>query len=164
VWLGEIPNSIHFLNQDVTTKYPIIQMIETQIENVSGDIDSARSAALKIFWATGGQGHWAFLGVTFQPQTSSACVVRVGISADETGLIPQLAQAVNAQAIRSITQRKSPLTGILCFERAINHPIDSSPKLFRLATDCLIQVLEPGYDSVLDGAIADVLEQSCKGW
>src|SRR5258708_594653 len=102
VWLGEIPNAIHFLNQDVTTKYPVIQMIETQIETVSGDIDRGRSAALKIFWATGGQGHWAFLGATFQPQMSSVCVVRVGVSADDTGLIPQLAQAVNAQAIKSI--------------------------------------------------------------
>jgi hypothetical protein len=118
-------------------------MIERHIGNIAGGTDSPRSAALNSMWATGGQGHWAFLGASFEPQPKAACVVRVGVAADEPGLTLRLAQAVNAQAITALAERKRPLSGILSLERAVSHPLDSDPKRFGLVTDGLRRFLEP---------------------
>ncbi len=146
------------------TEYPVADMIESRIEKVAAGGNTPRTAALQIMWATGGRGYWAFLGVTFQSHTNSSCLVRVGVSANDLGLNSQLAQAVNMQAVKSITERQSSLNGIVCFERAVSHPIDSDPKLFRLATDCLIQALDPQYDSLADDTISEVLGQIRKEW
>lgn len=164
LWLGEIPANVHFYSNDTVTKYPVAHMIESHIQKIADRADEPRTAALQIMWATGGRGHWAFLGATFQPHRNSSCVVRVAMSADDSGLISQLAQAVNNQAIKSITERQSSLAGIVSFERAVRHPIDSDPKLFGLATDCLIQALDLHYDSLSDVTISEVLEQTRKEW
>ncbi len=125
LWLGEIPECVHsFSNKDNITTYPVTRIIESRTEKVVSSVENARTAALQLVWVTGGRGYWAFLGATLQPHTNSSCMVRVGVSADDSGLTPALAEAVNAQAIKSITERNLPLSGTLSFEHAINHPID----------------------------------------
>lgn len=86
------------------------------------------------------------LGCRFTPDTAGRTLIRVSVFEEYrplVGLSTELADVVLAEANRVLGAKNVVGSGVLHFDRAMYHLVDSSPAIFMVLTQALISLLDP---------------------
>ncbi|MBZ0279741.1 MAG: hypothetical protein K8L97_03305 [Anaerolineae bacterium] len=86
------------------------------------------------------------LGCRFTPDTAGRTLIRVSVFEEYrplVGLSTELADVVLAEAGRVLGAKNVVGSGVLHFDRAMYHLVESSPAVFMVLTQALISLLDP---------------------
>jgi hypothetical protein len=137
VWFDTSPDQASF----VPTGFK-----EMRIDQPVFSSEPSRSVCLRLFLPGLGDS-FGVLGAQFTPMRQPETLIRVGWNQPEDeattlhGLSEAQANTILSQAFNDLTLRNSLGSGLLLFDHAITHPVDSSSFVFRVLTTTLILLL-----------------------
>lgn len=111
-------------------------------------------------------GSFGVLGCHFRTEAIDHLILRVGIKHGEEengnyiGLPNHLAKFVLEEAVSTLLETPFLGNGILQFDRAAWHKVDSNPFIFRVLTRVIITLMRLEFQHVSNDKIVQILQQS----
>jgi hypothetical protein len=154
-WIGDIPPHI--------PAYPVADVLHAQVKSDSANSGERRLAAFKKAHGTNA-GRYGELGASFTPDGSHEIKIEVAVPPEPSDTAANPFRPEFATTILQTTEatlRENPVLegGLLRFDRAKAHFIDTGHSVIRTLSRGLIQLLDLHVYTASDEQIAAVIEQ-----